>query len=268
MKFQLPKYRICSLFILVACISAGLAGTVQLYRLTSLTTLSERLQRLCTDKSRNYHLLLHDATHDVRRMILGRPWSKVEPELRQQGLRQIHARDYSVSTGYRYLVTHKGWWAGDMTAHSLYLDFEVDNARPELVLTAQAVLMVKPNLEYSQVLSNNTYPDGSVVFLALRLPEVVEAAREYPILKATEVSYDFIRDRWSTDAPQGFSVRLIFGDSPRGDLRGKSFTFTAISSLDSANQNWQTKLLATQFEPQDNVGELLIRGGSEWKWEP
>lgn len=237
-----------------------------------MTGLSERLRALTADKTRGYQRLLRDASHEVRSAALDRPWSEVEPALRRQGLRQIHARDNQHTSDCRYLVTKEGWLASDHTAHTLYLEFSVDkrstntiaSAKPGFVMTAEAGLLVEPNRAYAQVLTSGAYPDGSVVFRGLRLPEAASAAQSYPILKKIEVAYDFIRDRWAESVPQGFSLRLTFGDSARDDRRGKSMYFTAVSGLDGL-QDWKGKPLQQQFEPQDTVGEFRAWGGNEWK---
>src|SRR6187549_1634462 len=91
-----------------------------------MTGLSERLRALTADKARSYQQLLRDASHEVRGAALDRPWSEVEPALRRQGLRQIHARDNQHTSDYRYLASKDGWRGGDQTAHSLYLEFSVD----------------------------------------------------------------------------------------------------------------------------------------------
>jgi hypothetical protein len=255
-------------FVLAFAIANGRAESAST---NSLTGLSERLCALTTDKSRSYQRLLRDASQELRRVALDRRWSEVEPALRKQGLRQIHARDNQHTSDYRYLVTKQGWLAGDQIAHSLYLEFGVDKrstnavarAKPGFVMTAEAGLLVEPNRPYAEVLTNGAYPDGSVLFRGLRLPEAASAAQSYPILKKIEVTYDFIRDRWSESVPQGFSLRLTFGDSTRDDRRGKSLYFTATSGLDGP-QDWQGKPLRQQFEPQDTVGEFRAWGSNAW----
>jgi hypothetical protein len=256
----------CALVFATAAASAEPATT------NSITGLSECLRALTTDKARSYQQLLRDASHEVREATLDRPWSEVEPALRHQGLRQIHARDNQHTSDYRYLVTKEGWIAGDRTPHSLYLEFSVDrrttntvaSAKSGFVMAAEAGLFVAPNRAYAQVLTNGAYSDGSVLFRGLRLPEVSSAAQSYPILKKVEISYDFIRDRWSENVAQGFSLHLTFGDSTGDDRRGKRLYFTAASGLD-ALQDWQGRPIQKQFEPQDTVGEFRAWGSNEWK---
>jgi hypothetical protein len=205
-------------------------------------------------------------------MTLDRPWSEVEPELRGQGFRQIRASDNQHTSDYQYLVAQDGWRAGDQSAHALYLEFSVDRrsaanvpgARPGCVMTAAAGLSAEPNRPYAQVLAGGAYPEGSALFRGLRLPEAAAAARDYPILKKVEVTYDFIRDRWSETVPQGFHLALTFGDSPRGDRRGKRLYFTAESGLD-ALQDWQGRPVADQFESKDILGEFRGWGSNEWR---
>ena len=194
---------------------------------SSMTNISEQLRVICSDRSLSYQRLLHDASHEVRRVALGRSWSEIDPVLRQQGLQQILARDHDYFSDYRYLVAQEGWRGGDQTAHSLYLEFNVDrrtsntvaSAKPGYVMIAKAGLLVELNRPYSQILTNSAYPEGSVLFRGLRLPEAVDVAGDYPILKKIEITYDFIRDRWLESVPQGFGLRLTFGDSPRDSSR-------------------------------------------------
>lgn len=238
----------------------------------SMTGLSERLRVLTADKARSYQRLLRDASHEVRGATLDRPWSEVEAALRRQGLRQIHARDNQHTSDYRYLVSKDGWRGSDHTAHSLYLEFGVDrrstntvaSAKPGFVITAEAGLLVEPNRPYAQVLTNGAYAEGSVLFRGLRLPEVASTAQSYPILKKIEITYDFIRDRWSESVAQGFSLHLTFGDSARDDRRGKRLFFTAESGLD-ALEDWESRRLQQQFAPKDTVGEFRSWGSNEWK---
>jgi hypothetical protein len=259
------------LYVVLAVAFTSAAGSAQPASTNSVAGLSERLRALTTDKTRSYQRLLRDASHEVRSAALDRHWGEVEPALRRQGLRQIHGRDNQHASDYRYLVSKDGWRGRDQTAHSLYLEFSVDrrstntlaSARPGFVMTAEAGLLVEPNRPYAQVLTNGAYPDGSVLFRGLRLPEAASAAQSYPILKKIEVTYDFIRDRWAESVPQGFSLRLTFGDSPR-DRRGKSMHFTATSGLDGL-QDWQGRSLQQRFEPQDTVGEFRSWGGGEWR---
>lgn len=237
----------------------------------SMTGLSERLRALTAGRTRSYQRLLRDASHEIRAAAVDRPWSEVEPALCRQGLRQVHARDHQYFSEYRYLVTKEGWLAGDQTAHTLYLEFRVDRrsidtvaiAKPGFVTTAEAGLLVEPNRAYTQVLTNGAYPDGSVVFRGLRLPEAASAAQSYPILKKIEVTYDFILDRWEESVPQGFHLRLTFADSARDDRRGKSMSFSAVSGLDG-RQDWKGTPLRQQFDPQDTVGEFRAWGSNEW----
>ncbi len=67
-------------------------------------------------------------------------------------------------------------------------------------------------------------------------------AQTYPILKKIEVTYDFIMDRWSESVPQGFNLRLTFGDNANDDRRGKRIYFTATSGLDML-QDWKGESL-------------------------
>jgi hypothetical protein len=98
----------------------------------------------------------------------------------------------------------------------------------------------------------------------LQSPDVANTARKYPIIKEIEVSYDFIRDHRSETVPQGFHLRLVFGDSRSDDQRGKRLYFTAASELD-ALQDQQGNPVAPTFEPKDILGELQSRGSNEWK---
>lgn len=258
--------------VVLALVLGTVAGCAEAASTNSMSDLSERLRALTADKARSYQRLLRDASHEVRGAALDRPWSEVEPALRRQGLRQLLARDNQHSSDYRYLVTKHGWLAGDQTPHSLYLEISVDRrstndvatAKPGFVMTARAGLLVEPNRPYAQMLTNGAYPDGSVLFRGLRLPEVASAAQSYPILKRIEVSYDFIRDQWAESVPQGFSVWLAFRDSALDDRRGKSMYFTATSGLDGL-QDWKGGPLQQQFEPRDTVGDFRSWGGSEWR---
>jgi hypothetical protein len=264
--------RISLQFVVLALALGSAAGAAEPPSINSLAGLSQRLKTLAADKARGYHQLLRDASHEVRGATLDRAWTEVEPVLQQQGLRRTYARDNQHTSEYRYLVSKDGWQGGDQTAHSLYLEFSVDrrstntaaNAKPGLVMIAEAGLLIEPNRPYTQVLTNTTYPEGSVVFRGLRLPEVVSAAQSYPILKKIEVTYDVIRDRWSESVPQGFDLWVTLGDSIRDDRRGKSMYFTAPSGLDGL-QDWQGRPLRQQFDPQDTVGEFRSWGGNEWK---
>jgi hypothetical protein len=204
-------------------------------------------------------------------MSLDRPWREVEQELQRQGFRQIGASDNQHTSDYRYLVAQEGWRAGDQSAHALYLEFSVDrrsatdvpSAKPGCVMTTAAGLSAEPNRPYAQVLAGGAYPEGSVLFRGLRLPEAATAAREYPILKKVEVTYDFIRDRWSESVPQGFHLQLTYGDSPRSEQRGKCLYFTAESGLD-APQDCQGRPVADPFESKDILGEFRGWGSNEW----
>jgi hypothetical protein len=226
---------------------------------------------LTADESRSYQQLLRDASHEIRRMALDRPWSEVEQELQRQGFRRIHARDNQHTSDYEYLVTQEGWRAGDQSAHALYLEFSVDrrsaadvpSANPGCVMNAAAGLSAEPNRSYAQALVGGAYAEGSVLFCGLRLSEAAAAAKDYPILKKVAVTYDLIRDRWSETVPHGFHLWLTFGDSPRSDRRGKRLYFTAESGLD-AFQDWQGRPLAEQFESKDTLGEFRGWGSTEW----
>jgi hypothetical protein len=262
-------------FLLSAALALAFGATTdgaELASTNSMTGLSERLRALIAGKARSYHRLLHDASHEIRGVTLDRPWSEVEPALRRQGLRQMRARDHQHTSDYRYLVSKDGWLGGDQTAHSLYLEFSVDrrdsntvvSARPGCVMTAEAGLFVEPNRPYAQMLTNGAYPDGSVLFRGLRLPEAASAAQSYPILKKIEVTYNYIRDRWSESVAQGFSLHLTFGVSVRDDRRGKGLFFTAESGLD-ALEDWQGRRVQQQFESHDTVGEFRSWGSNEWK---
>ena len=238
----------------------------------SMAGLSERLRALTADKTRSYQRLLRDASHEVRGAAVDRPWGEIEPALRRQGLRQIHTRDNQHTSDYRYLVSKDGWRGDGHTAHSLYLEFSVDarstntlaSTKPGFVMTAEAGLLVEPNRPYTQVLTNGAYPDGSVLFRGLRLPEAGSAAQSYAILKKIEVTYGFIRDHNSEVVPQGFSLHLTLGDSARNDRRGKRLFFTAESGLD-ALEDWKGRRLEQQFESKDTVGEFRRWGSNEWK---
>ena len=236
------------------------------------TNLAERLRAICADNSRSYHMLLHKASHEARLAALGRPWSEVEPLLRLEGLKLIRSLPYTKC--YRYLVTENGWSARDKTEHSLFVEFHIDDrktddvpsAKPGFVEIAVAGLLVKPNRPYTQVLAAGGYPQGSVLFRALRLPEVAAAAKTYPILKEFEVTYDFLRDRWALSRAQGFDITFAFADSTREERRGKSINIFAPSALD-ALQDYQGQPLEQQFKPQDTLGEFSYWGGREWKKE-
>ena len=88
---------------------------------TMVTDLSERLKALCANETRGYQQLLHDTTHEVRRLALERPWNELEGKLNREGQRRISARDNQHTSDYRYLVTDNGW--GNKVPHSLYLEF-------------------------------------------------------------------------------------------------------------------------------------------------
>lgn len=205
-------------------------------------------------------------------MALDRPWSEVEPALRGQGFREIFARNNQHTSDYRYLFSKDGWQGGDSSAHSLYLGFSVDrrstntlvNAKPGLVMVAEAGLLIEPNHPYAQALTNGAYPEGSILFRGLRLPEAASTGQSYPVLKKIEVTYDFIRDRWAETVAQGFHLRLTFGDSAHDDRRGKNIYFTATSALDALLDRHGVPQ-QHQFKPQDTVGEFSSWGSNEWK---
>jgi hypothetical protein len=236
----------------------------------SLAHLAERLQALCSDKSLSYQKLLRDASHLVRDAALDRPWSEVEAALGRQGLRQMSKWSKQYTKHYEYLVNKTAWIAGDGTAHSLYLQFmvrrpdEVPTAKPGCVMVAAAGLLAEPNRPYEKVLASGAYPRGSVVFVGLRLPEVVETARNYPIVKKIEVTYDLIWDRWAESVQQGFDLRITFGRSALNDREGNAPSFTVPSGLD-ATQDRSGRPLDKQFKPEDTIGEFRYWGGIKWK---
>lgn len=237
-----------------------------------MTTLAERLQALLSEKGRSYHRILRDATHEIRRAVLDRPWSEVEPELQSQGLPQIRARDHQHTSEYRHLITTEEYRGGDKPAHTVFLELTVDrrqpnqtsNAKPGIVMVAVAGTLIELNRPYKEVMASMTFFAGSVLHLALILPEVEESTLRYPIIKSIEVNYDFIRHwRWES-FPPGFSVDITLGESELHDRRGKSFTFTAESGLD-CHLDWDGNPVQQEFVPKDTLEIFQPWGHSEWR---
>jgi hypothetical protein len=237
-----------------------------------VTNIPEQLKTICADKTLGYQRLLRETTLLFRSVALDRPWTEVDSLLNRQGIRQEIAFTNEYTTKYRSLITKGGWRADDGTPYSLYVEFAVDRrsantvarAKPGFVIVAAAGLAAKPNVPHTQTLANSAYPNNSILFRALRLPEATATAKSYPILKQVEVTYDLIRGFNFEIVECGFKIDLTFGDSVTGDRRGKSIYFTAASGLDPP-QDWSGKAVATQFEERDTVGEFQIRGSSEWK---
>ena len=255
------------------CLAFGLTGLgAEPPASDPATNLSARLRVISADKKRGYQWLLRDATQEVRRVVLDRPWREVESVLRQEGLRRVRVTDGQYSIGYRYVVAKSGWVAGDGTMHSLYLDFSVDKRTPDIapnaklgiVTVAAAGLLVEPNRAYAKVLSSGAYPGGSALFRGLRLPEMAAAANRYPILKRIEIAYDYIRSHREENDPPGFHLDVTFGDSTRDERRGSSLYFSAPSGLD-APLDKKGKPVQVPFEPRDTVGEFRDWGSGEWK---
>jgi Skp family chaperone for outer membrane proteins len=237
-----------------------------------LDRLKERVLALCADKSLSYHKLLHDASHVVREAALDQRWDSVQAALENQHMPKIFHRRNEHTTRYEYLVDRNAWIDGEGTAHSLYLAFTVDNrdlasvplAKTGHVMVAAAGLLAEPNRPYESVLISKAYPEGSVVFVGLRLPKLASAARTYPIVKRIEVTYDFIRDRWLDNVEQGFQFDVTLGTSALDDRKGKRAYFTVTSGLDGP-QDWDGKPLDQAFKPQDTIGKFRSWGGSEWR---
>lgn len=237
-----------------------------------MTTLAERLQASLSEKGRSYHRILRDATHEIRRAVLDRPWSEVEPELQSQGLPQIRVRDHQHTSEYRHLITTEEYRGGDKPAHTVFLELTVDrrqpnqtsDTKPGVVMVAVAGTLIELNCPYKQVVASGAFFTGSVLYHALRLLEVEESTERYPIVKTIEVNYDFIRDFRSESTPQGFGINITLGMSEHDNRRGKDFLFTAESGLDSP-QDWHGNPLQQDFQPQDVFYDFRKWGGGEWR---
>lgn len=261
------------LFAVVFVLSMGPTGFADEPKATApVSELSKRLLALSSDKSLSYQQLLHHASHDVRSIAVDRPWSEIEAALRKQGLRELHVNHSQYVSIYRYLVAKDGWIAGDKTPLALYVEFMVDmrnietveDAKPGFVMVAQAGLNITPIQPYAEALAGGAYPEETVLYRSLRLPDAAEAARKLPILKLLEVEYGVISDHRTAIIEQGFRVHMTFGDSVDKDRPYKSLYFLAPSGLD-ARQDGQGKSVDRSFESQDTVGSFRQTGSSESK---
>jgi hypothetical protein len=133
-----------------------------------------------------------------------------------------------------------------------------------MVIGAAAGLLVAPNRAYADVLASGAYAEGSVIGRALRLPETVEAATDFPVLETIEITYDVIRHhRWEA-WPLGFHLVLTFGDSKEHDRRGKDIRFTAASGLDPA-EDQEGRSVKSNFTAVDTLGEFSNEATTFWQ---
>jgi hypothetical protein len=241
------------------------------------TNVVDKLQNLWQEKPLSYQRLLRLSSHLVQSNYVGLLWTDVERKVREANIRQILGKDEQYTTHYEYLIRQDIKLDRGRMPHSLYLSFWVDRrstnlvpeARPGRIMRAAGGLRTELNLPYEDVLAVADYPKGTVLYDAVKLQAVRDAAIAYAILKRIEVFYDFIEDPWSAPNVQGFHIRLVLGESRRNDLRGKQLLMTVVNRSNStqgpAGRSPELDHTAELDHPDQEVyGEFKIRGSTSW----
>lgn len=214
-----------------------------------------------------FHKLIRDATKIVQPQASGKPWKEVQTLFAETGYELLSEDQRQYTVERRFLMREEAWGAMDGTQHRLIVDVSVPAyEETKRVVKVAAGLTGSPNTPFEEAVRDELFPKRSAVGVCLADSGVVEAAKDYPILKEITVTYDLIRDKWnwSDTYSYGFHVSVELGKSAANDLAGRRMYFTVDSSLDPPEDR-NGRPMTEGFEPSSALGEVHQWGSSQWE---
>ena len=215
------------------------------------------------------HKTIRDAEMAAQPQAIGKPWKEVQAQFAAAGYRPHSSSE--LGGRQRYLIREDAWAPSNRTRHDLMIDTYVCGrdvytklGQDDEVTIIAAGLVGTPNISAKQAINERIYPPTSAVGLCLARDEMVEAVKEYPILKKVEITYELMQDSSGYFVPNyGFNVKIELGKSPGDEHAGMRLFYTVESNLDpSLDQNG--KPLTQGFVPSSALGDVWFRKRDQW----
>jgi hypothetical protein len=203
----------------------------------------------------SYQVMLREAWLRVPPLLKDKNWSEVEPIFTQLALPVVEEWENGDFLNVYYLLKKRAFVFRDGQSLDMQVFLRISQNgpqnkwwRPGTIVTAD-VLLAKDgiNIPYDQFMSNEPYPKGSALDLALREADVRTMGQTWPLLKAIRVHYGPFIFRSSEEySASGYHVEVEFAASATQRIGGTRMVWFIEST------------------PDDALGVPLCSGGVAW----
>lgn len=225
--------------------------------------MSEAIQKVLKLKADSYHVYLREASLIVPPILKGQSWADAKKVMGKHGFAIVKQRHLGQEVHYlakKDAVILPSGHSLDLQLHLTALN----NDRPGQVDAADAVLVSEIAAPLSLVLSDQWYPEGSVLDAIVTSESVRKDGAVWPVLSRISLHYGIMSNRWLEYNRKGFNVTVEFLASNNENIAGKRTYFYVESGLDPL-QSWDgKKKLLDGFTSQDTIELIREGGGNEW----
>ena len=232
----------------------------------SVEGLLRRLEAHAKASSKSYDEMIRDATHEVRDSLLNCSWKEAKESIERQGAKPARAGEPL----YRYITAKDAWRPRGGPAHDIFIDIVIDidhrnpeeakNVNPDKVVEAWAGLTCQPDLALNEVLKKDWYSRVSVLFSALRHPDMQSVAKKYPVLHRIVVCYLLSAGPTASDGPLHweFRVRFTFARRVDGTFSTATVLMGAASGLDPSQDRSTGREIRQGYVRSNSLGPWRV----------